>query len=83
LVNEIVAPEELLGTAMATAQKLAQKPPGALRLTKSLMKDGLITQVEQAMSREGKIFAGRLNSPEAKEAFSAFLEKRKPDFGRS
>ena len=82
LVNEIVAPEGLLETAMATAQKLAQKPPGALRLTKALMKDGLIAQVEQAMSREGKIFAGRLNSPEAKEAFSAFLEKRKPDFSR-
>ena len=82
LVNEVVAPEELLATAMATARKLAQKPPGALRLTKSLMKDGLIAQVDQAMSREGKIFAGRLNSPEAKEAFSAFLEKRKPDFSR-
>lgn len=82
LVNEIVVPEELLETAMATAKRLAQKPPGALRLTKSLMKDGLIAQVEQAMSREGKIFAGRLNSPEAKEAFSAFLEKRKPDFSK-
>jgi enoyl-CoA hydratase/carnithine racemase len=82
LVNEVVAPGELLATAMATAQKLAQKPPGALRLAKSLMKDGLIAQVEQAMSREGKIFAGRLNSPEAKEAFSAFLEKRQPDFSR-
>jgi enoyl-CoA hydratase/carnithine racemase len=37
---------------------------------------------EQVMSREGKIFAGRLNSPEAKEAFGAFLEKRKPDFSK-
>ncbi len=83
LVNDVLAPEELLTAAMATAKKLAQKPPGALRLTKSLMKDGLIAQVEQAMSREGKIFAGRLDSPEAKEAFSAFLEKRKPDFSKS
>ncbi len=82
LVNEVVAPEVLLATAMATAGKLAQKPPGALRATKALMKDGLITQVEQAMGREGKVFAGRLKSAEAKEAFSAFLEKRKPDFSR-
>jgi len=82
LVNEIVAPEALLDTAMAAARKLAQKPPGALRLTKSLMKQGLIAEIGLAMTREGKVFAERLNAPEAKEAFNAFLEKRKPDFSR-
>jgi enoyl-CoA hydratase/carnithine racemase len=80
LVNEVVAPDELLGTAMAAAQKLAAKPPGALRLTKSLMKQGVLGAIEQAMAREGRAFGERLNSPEAKEAFAAFLEKRKPDF---
>ncbi|MGC2519504.1 MAG: enoyl-CoA hydratase [Burkholderiales bacterium] len=82
LINEIVAPGELLDTALASARKLAAKPPAALRLTKSLMKQGMIAAVEQAMAREARAFGERLNSPEAKEAFSAFLEKRKPDFTR-
>jgi len=82
LVNDVVAPEKLLETAMGAAQKLASKPPAALRLTKSLMKQGVLAAIEQAMSREGKVFGERLDSPEAKEAFTAFFEKRKPDFSR-
>jgi enoyl-CoA hydratase/carnithine racemase len=82
LVNEVVAPDKLLETAMAKAQALAAKPPAALRATKSLMKQGLIAEIDQAMVREGRAFAERLGSPEAREAFSAFLEKRKPDFSR-
>ncbi len=82
LVNEVVAPEKLLEAAKAVAHQLAAKPPEALRLTKSLMKQGVIAAIEQAMTREGKVFGARLDSPEAKEAFAAFLEKRKPDFSR-
>jgi enoyl-CoA hydratase/carnithine racemase len=80
LVNEVVAPDKLVETAMAKARALAAKPPAALRATKSLMKQGLIAEIEQAMAREGRAFGERLSSPEAKEAFSAFLDKRKPDF---
>jgi enoyl-CoA hydratase/carnithine racemase len=82
LVNEIVAPEKLLETALAKARALAAKPPAALRATKALMKQALLAEVEGAMAREAKAFGERLVSPEAKEAFSAFLEKRKPDFSR-
>jgi 1,4-dihydroxy-2-naphthoyl-CoA synthase len=34
------------------------------------------------MSREGEIFMGRLTSPEAMEAFTAFFERREPDFSK-
>jgi enoyl-CoA hydratase/carnithine racemase len=38
--------------------------------------------VLDAIAVERDIFGARLQSPEAKEAFSAFFEKRKPDFSR-
>jgi enoyl-CoA hydratase/carnithine racemase len=82
LVTEVVAEEQLFDTALAQAKKLAAKPAASLRLTKLLMKQGQMTAVAQRIKLESDHFGERLASPEAKEAFSAFLEKRKPDFGR-
>ena len=82
LVTEVVPEGELLATAMAQAKKLADKPAASLRLTKRLMKQGQTAAVMQQIKLESSHFGERLNSPEAKEAFSAFLEKRKPDFSR-
>jgi enoyl-CoA hydratase/carnithine racemase len=80
LVNAIVPAESLLATAMATARKLAAKPAASLRETKMLMKQGIQDAVKLAMGDECEAFRERLESSEAKEAFTAFLEKRKPDF---
>jgi enoyl-CoA hydratase/carnithine racemase len=67
---------------METAAKLAAKPGGALRATKRLLKQGFVDQVKAAIKVESQQFAERLRSAEAKEAFSAFLEKRPPNFTR-
>jgi enoyl-CoA hydratase/carnithine racemase len=61
---------------------LAQLPPESIRLTKRLMKSAHADAVKKQIAEEGRIFVERLASPEAKEAMSAFLEKRKPDFSR-
>ena len=82
LVTEVVPEDALFDTAMAQAQKLAAKPAASLRLTKRLMKQGQMAAVAQRIKLESGHFGERLASPEAKEAFSAFLEKRKPDFSR-
>ena len=82
IVNQVVADADLLATATAMAQQLAQKPPRALRTTKMLLKRGQAEVIKQAMSREGEQFAALLEGPEAKEAMAAFLERRKPDFTR-
>jgi enoyl-CoA hydratase/carnithine racemase len=82
LVTEVVPEDQLFDTAMAQAKKLASKPAASLRLTKRLMKQGQMAAVEQQIKLEASHFGERLDSAEAKEAFSAFLEKRKPDFGR-
>ncbi len=82
LVTEVVAEDQLFDTAMAQAKKLASKPAASLRLTKRLMKQGQMAAVAQQIKLESDHFGERLASPEAKEAFSAFLEKRKPDFSK-
>lgn len=38
--------------------------------------------IEAAVEAENAAFAQRLRSPEAREAFEAFLQKRRPDFSR-
>ncbi len=82
LVTRIVPDEELAAVANKTAEKLAAKPTGSLQATKRLLKRGNRDQVEQAIKIESAEFSSRLNSPEAKEAFTAFLEKRRPDFSK-
>jgi len=82
LVNRIVPPTEVNGMAQAQARKLAAKPLGSLVETKRLMKKGQMAQVLAQMAEEGESFARLLQEPAAKEAFTAFLEKRKPDFSK-
>jgi enoyl-CoA hydratase/carnithine racemase len=81
-VNEIVAPEALMTHASEAAQALAALPPESVRLTKALMRKRNAPAVAQQMDEEGRTFRARLDSPEAKEAMTAFFEKRKPDFSR-
>ena len=83
LVTRVVPDEKLLTTATETAQKLAAKPPAALQACKRLIKHSQREQLEQAIKIENEEFATRVRSAEAKEAFTAFLEKRAPDFKKT
>src|ERR1700753_3375847 len=83
LVTRVVPDQKLLATAIETAQRLAEKPAGALQASKRLMKRSSRAQVEQAVKDENEEFASRLRSAEAREAFTAFLEKRPPDFTKA
>lgn len=80
LVNRIVPPTEANAVAQAQARRLAAKPLSSLIETKRLMKKGQMTLVQSVMAEEGERFARMLNEPAAKEAFAAFMEKRRPDF---
>ena len=82
LVNRVLPPTEVNAYAQAQARKLAAKPLSSLIETKRLMKSGLEAQVLQRMDEEGRSFGQMLVAPAAKEAFTAFLEKRKPDFSK-
>ena len=80
LVTSVVPDQKLLSTATETAQILAEKPAGAVQACKRLMKGAFREQLEQAVKLENQVFAERVRSDEAKEAFRAFFAKRKPEY---
>jgi enoyl-CoA hydratase/carnithine racemase len=82
IVNAVVPDGEVLEKAEKAAMQLAALPPESIRLTKRLLKGAQAAAVNARILEETRIFTERLGSPEAKEAMSAFLEKRKPDFSR-
>jgi enoyl-CoA hydratase/carnithine racemase len=83
LVSEVVSDKDVLARATETARKLAAKPAAALQASKRLMRQPFREQIKAAMKAENEEFSVQVRSEDAKEAFTAFLEKRKPDFSRS
>ncbi len=82
LVNRIVPPTEANAYAQAQARKLAAKPLSALVESKRLLKLGQHDAIDERIEVEAKSFGRMMRAPAAKEAFSAFMEKRKPDFSK-
>lgn len=68
---------EVLAHAQQVAEKFNHLPAGAVRDTKRLLRASLKEPIRDAIRAENAIFAERLRSPEAKEAFAAFFQKRK------
>ena len=81
-VNQVVPTDEVSAFALARAHKLAALPASSVRTTKALMRSAHMAAIEAQMTDESAHFRKMLTSPEAKEAFSAFFEKRKPDFSK-
>lgn len=80
LVNRVVADDALDGHVRARARALADQPAGALREAKLLLRGPQRDDLKRVIRSEAELFMRRLRSPEAMEAFSAFFDKRKPDF---
>ena len=80
-VNQVVDDAILMDTARGLARRMAALPPQAVRETKKLIRHGT-ADVPARIAEELELFRDRLASPEAAEAFAAFVEKRKPDFSR-
>src|SRR5580704_10963492 len=83
LVNQVISDKDVLARATETAEKLAAKPANALQASMRLMKQSSREQIKAAMKADNEEFSVQVRSEDAKEAFTAFLEKRKPDFTRS
>lgn len=82
IANRVCDDGDYLDQARALCREMARQPAAALRLTKSLMKRPYLAQLREHMKFEGDRFGERLDSAEAREAMTAFMEKRAPDFSQ-
>jgi enoyl-CoA hydratase/carnithine racemase len=82
IANAVLPAAEVAAHARRVAERFNALPPGAVAETKRLLRRGHEASLLETIRTEGEIFARRLRSPEAQEAFSAFFQKRRPDFSR-
>jgi enoyl-CoA hydratase/carnithine racemase len=82
LANAVLPAGEVMNHARRVAERFNALPPGAVRDAKRLLRAPQREATLATVRSEGEIFGTRLRSPEAMEAFQAFLQKRKPDFSR-
>ncbi|WP_372528715.1 enoyl-CoA hydratase [Piscinibacter sp.] len=82
IANAVLPAGEVVNHARRMAERFNTLPPGAVRDSKKLLRRANADKVLQTIAAEGEIFGERLSSPEAREAFSAFFQKRKPDFSQ-
>jgi enoyl-CoA hydratase len=80
LVNHIHPLEELAAKTMELANKIAEKAPVALQLSKEAVKFASRSNLDEGLRREVDLFAICFSTEDKQEGVSAFLEKRKPDF---
>ena len=80
LINQVSAPGRLMDDAWALAEKLAKRPPVAVSCVLRAMAAGAYEGLDAGLKveEEGSRIVGQ--SEDCKEGFSAFLEKRQPEF---
>ena len=82
IANAVLPAGEVAPHARRIAERFNALPPGAVRDAKRLIRRPLTDDIHKAIAAESEVFGARLRSPEAQEAFSAFFQKRKPDFSQ-
>jgi enoyl-CoA hydratase/carnithine racemase len=82
IANAVLPAGEVVNHARRIAERFNQLPPGAVQQAKQLLRGPQRELIVETIRREGEIFAKRLRSPEAMEAFQAFFQKRKPDYSK-
>jgi 2-(1,2-epoxy-1,2-dihydrophenyl)acetyl-CoA isomerase len=80
LINQVVADEEVLPTALTLAGELAKGPTRAYGETKRLILTGAEAVLEAQMEAEARAMAALAGSPDGQEGMAAFLGKRAPRF---
>jgi enoyl-CoA hydratase/carnithine racemase len=82
-VTRVLPPRETLAAARAAADKLCALPAKSIRLTRSLLRATHREEIVARAREEGALFLEMLGEGPAREAMSAFLQKRRPDFSKS
>ena len=82
LVARVVAPEKLLEEALAAAARIAALSPVALALARQAVNRAFETTLSEGVRGERQAFLSLFGTPDQVEGMAAFVEKRKPVFGR-
>lgn len=80
LVSQVVPPEQLMPAAQALADRVAANPSHAVRMTKRLMREAVLNRLDSVLELAAVMQALAHQTPDHREAVTAFLEKRKPAF---
>lgn len=83
LINHVVSEDSLQERVMDAARRLAALPPEALRISRGLLRGNEEAEILQRIDEEAVLFTKCLHSDEAREAFTAFMEKRPANFNKS
>ena len=83
LVAAVLPPEQLAAAALDRARRLSDGPRQTYALIKHGLERALDLDLEQAMELESQLQSVAAETTDAKEAIQAFVEKRKPQFGRA
>jgi enoyl-CoA hydratase/carnithine racemase len=82
IINAALPDAEVYAHALDKARRLAAMPPNAVRTAKQLLKRGSDEAVRETILHEFSFFSKMLQSQEALEAMTAFMQKRAPDFSK-
>jgi enoyl-CoA hydratase len=80
LINKVVAPEAVIGEALALADRIAENGPLGVQATKELMRLAVASTLAEAEARQRVLQPRVFGSEDAKEGSLAFVEKRKPNW---
>lgn len=80
LVNHVFPADQLEAETMKLAEKIAEKAPIALHLSKEAVKFASRSNLDEGLRREVDLFAICFSTEDKQEGVAAFLEKRKPEF---
>ena len=80
IVNVVVPNDELMDTARAWAQDVADNAPVAVQTTKRMMRMGMEESYDTAVDHLMVHLNGLVQSEDFEEGLKAFMEKRKPKF---
>ncbi|HIG44449.1 MAG: crotonase/enoyl-CoA hydratase family protein [bacterium] len=80
MVSRVVPPDELMSAANELAERIAVNPPGALRMTKRLIKESDHSQLESLLEASASLQALAHQTKDHVEAVNAIIDKRAPHF---
>ena len=83
LVSRIIPAEELIEEAVSTAQQIAAMSRSATMMVKDVVNRAYETTLAEGVRYERRMFQASFGTPDQREGMAAFVEKRKPVFGKS